>query len=129
MLETLRDAVDDLPISPDGDELTAAFSLLSRLGAKVTAAVGDFDAADGWVPYNATSMTSWLRRQCGLVGNDAGRFVRFAHLLRSLPVTSSAWEDGTLSEGQVKAILANVKRKTVALFAEHEAELIPVLAP
>src|SRR5437588_7392788 len=42
--------------------------------------------------------------------------------------TSTAPEDGTPGEGQLKAILANLKRKTVGLFAEHEAELVPTLA-
>jgi hypothetical protein len=45
-----------------------------------------------------------------------------------LPVTAAAALDGTLSSGQLRAIVANVTDRTVELFAGHEAELIPTLA-
>jgi Domain of unknown function (DUF222) len=45
-----------------------------------------------------------------------------------LPVTSAAWRDGTLSEGQVDAIVANVSKATTEAYAAQEAELVPHLA-
>ncbi len=49
--------------------------------------------------------------------------------LPTLPATRAAWVEGTLSAGQVKAIAANLSQATVELFAEHEADLVAVLAP
>jgi hypothetical protein len=43
-------------------------------------------------------------------------------------VTSAAYRDGVLSGGQVQAIVANLKDRTVDLFAHHETALIPDLA-
>src|SRR5205085_10757603 len=37
------------------------------------------------------------------------------------------WVDGDLSGGQVQAIVANIDDHTAALFAEHEASLLPAL--
>jgi hypothetical protein len=52
-----------------------------------------------------------------------------ARRLQKLPVCAAAYGEGTLSGGQVEAILANVDDSTVDLFAEAEAELVPYLAP
>ena len=46
MLETLREAIDDLVIVPSSDELAEALSLRSRLEAKISAAVADFDGGE-----------------------------------------------------------------------------------
>ena len=47
--------------------------------------------------------------------------------MRSLPVSLGAWRDGVLSEGQVKAVLANVANRHVDLFASQEEIVIPAL--
>ena len=64
-----------------------------------------------------------------MAGGDAARVVRSARRLRALPVTSAAALDGTLSAGQVRAIVANVSPAAVALFADHQGDLVPTLAP
>jgi hypothetical protein len=51
-----------------------------------------------------------------------------ARRLRKLPVTAVAYRDGVLSGGQLQAIVANLKDRTVGLIADHETELIPQLA-
>jgi hypothetical protein len=48
--------------------------------------------------------------------------------LSAAPVTAGAWLDGSLSGGQVGAITANVADDTASLWAEHEADMVPVLA-
>ena len=45
-----------------------------------------------------------------------------------MPDVAAAWQDGTLSSGHIDAIVANVDRRAIGLFAEHQAELVPVLA-
>jgi hypothetical protein len=49
--------------------------------------------------------------------------------LRDLPVTTAAYRDGTLSGGQVQAIVANLNDQIAPLFAEAEGEMVPLLAP
>ena len=46
-----------------------------------------------------------------------------------LPATWAAWRDGTLSDGQVEAIVANVSEATVEQYRAQEAELVGWLAP
>ena len=49
--------------------------------------------------------------------------------LRKLPVTATAYRDGTLAKGQVEVILAKLDDTTIDSFAQVEAELMPHLAP
>jgi hypothetical protein len=127
-VEVLGEAVDGLVLGLDGAELASTQRTLDRLSAKLVVAYGDFDAAELWDLDAATSMTAWLRDHAGLAGGDASRALRLARRLRALPVTAAAALDGTLSSGQLKAIVANVSDKTAELFAGHEGELIPTLA-
>ena len=129
MLKTLREAIEDLEIVPSSDELAEVLGLRSRLEAKISAAVAHFDALSLWEFDYATSMVAWLRSFGHMTGRDAARTTTTAKRLRMLPVTRAAWTDGTLSSGQIQAIVANVARRHAALFGAHEAELIPRLAP
>jgi hypothetical protein len=124
-VEALSEAVDGLELGLDGAELVATQRVLDRLSAKL---VSDFDAAGLWDLDAATSMTAWLRQHAAMAGGDAAGALRLARRLRALPGTTAAALDGTLSGGQVKAIVANVSDRTVELFAGHEAELVPTLA-
>jgi hypothetical protein len=89
--------------------------------------VGAFDAEGGWEVEGATSMTAWLRHRGAQTGRDASRLARTARRLRRLPLTASAYRRGSLSSGQVAAIVANLSERTVELFAEGEEELLPHL--
>ncbi len=113
ILEGLAQAIDDLDLPADSAVLTEAFTLADRLNAKLLAAVGEHDAAELWRNDGATSMTAWLRHHSGRSGRDAARCARTARRLRQLPVTAAAYRDGVLSAGQVQAIVANLKDRTV----------------
>ncbi len=128
ILQPLADAIDDLDLPVDPAVLTEAFGLVDRLNAKLVAAVGDHDAAELWRHDGATSMTAWLRHHSRQTGRQAALCTRTARRLRELPVTAAAYRDGVLSGGQIQAIVVNLKDRTVGLFADHEAALIPELA-
>jgi hypothetical protein len=128
ILERLAGAIDELELPVDGPVLAQAFALADRLNAKLLVAVGEHDAAEVWRDDGATSMTAWLRHHARRSGSDAARCARTARRLRALPVTAAAYGDGVLSSGQVQAIVANLKDRTVDLFAHHEAELVAELA-
>jgi hypothetical protein len=124
----LERAIRELEIPVDAAALARSCALLDRLSAKVTAAVGAFDAAEAWRDSGAVSMTAWLRRHAGRSGRDAARLVRTARRLAALPVTAAAYGDGALSGGQVQAIVANLNDDTTRLFAESESEMVAKLA-
>jgi hypothetical protein len=129
MLTVLAEAVDDLEIPADGDTICDVLALIDQLNAKVTQAVGRFDAEAGWAFDACTSMTAWLKYRARLSAGAAASMVRTAHRLADLPVTSAAWVHGELSGAQIHVILANINTRTAALFAEHEAALIPTFEP
>jgi len=126
-LEALAEAVYDLDLPVDNAVLIEAFALADRLNAKLLAAVGEHDVAELWRNDGATSMTAWLRHHARRTGRDAAACTKTARRLRELTVTAAAYRDGVLSGGQVQAIIMNLKDRTVGLFAEHEAELVPEL--
>jgi hypothetical protein len=127
ILEDLAHAIGDLDLPVDSRVLTEAFALADRLNAKLLAAVGEHDAAELWRNDGATSMTAWLRHHTRRCGRDAAGCAKTARRLRELPVTAAAYRDGVLSAGQVQAIVANLKDRTIGLFADHEAQLVPEL--
>jgi hypothetical protein len=123
VFETLATGIHELSIPLCDEAITEVLALRDRLAAKISDAVSDFDRAGLWDLDSATSMTAWLRQYGAMTKREAGR----AKKLRELPVTSAAWQAGELSGGQVEAIVAVIKPEMVALFAQHEAELVPSL--
>ena len=127
MFETLTEDLRQLAIPVCGEAITGLLALRDCLEAKLSDAVSDFDRAGLWDLDSATSMTAWLRQHGAMTKREAGRVSGRAKKLRELPVTAAAWQRGELSGGQVEAMVAVIKPEMVALFAEHEAELVPSL--
>jgi uncharacterized protein DUF222/HNH endonuclease len=125
--DALERAIDELEIPVDREALVSSCRLLDQLTAKVVQAVGDYDAAEMWHVDGATSMTAWLRAHTDRVAQDASWMTRTASRLRQLPVTASAYRGGSLSTGQMKAIVRNISDKTIERFAQQEADLVPHL--
>ena len=128
MFEVLERAIEELEVPVDSAALARVLRLQDRLAAKVTMAVAAFDAAGLWDLEGDTSQTAWLRRNAGMTSRDATVVTRTARRLRAAPVVAGAWVAGAVSGGQVAAVVANVSDDTAALFAAHEAELVPRLA-
>src|SRR4051794_41001350 len=126
MFDSLAAAIDDLSVPVDPRELRVLLGLHDRLTAKVTVAVGEADVAGVWSATGATSMRAWLCDE-GLSGPDATRLARLAAHVHRLPVLRSAWTTGDLSNGQVRAITAQLTSRNVGLFADHESEVVPSL--
>jgi Domain of unknown function (DUF222) len=127
VFEELGTAIDGLDIPLDGAALAALVGLRDRLDAHISDAVAAHDRAGLWELDSATSMTAWLADRAGVPRPRAAATVARARKLARLPVTAGGWRDGTLSSGQVDAIAAHLDADTVALFANHEAELVPTL--
>ena len=126
MLSDLAAAVEELEVPLQGEAIGEVFHLIDRLQAKAAAVVGEYEAQGLAVLDGATSTTGLLK-QHGVP--RAAAVVRTARRVRQLPVTLRAWIDGTLTGGHIDAICANVDDATIDQLQEHEADLVPVLAP
>ena len=126
MFDSLISSIRELSIPVDPKDLRALLVAHDLLSAKVELAVGEFDRAGLWDLTGATSMRTWLVDE-GLCGPDATRLAKLGARLGALPVLREAWVAGELSNGQVRAVTAQLTDQNVSLFAEHEAELVPAL--
>jgi hypothetical protein len=129
MYVALRDAIEHLDEPALPGDLVEAFTLLDQLTAHLTHAVGRLERSGAFETETLTSPSSWLTHFARRTGGQASTITKAARKIIQLPVTGNAWRDGTLSSGHVDAILANVKARHVALFAEAEGEMVPKLAP
>src|SRR3954454_3596035 len=129
MFDGLAREVATLDIPLDGSALAEVIALWDQLTARISEAVGEFDAACLWDYVGEGSMTGWLKAHARMSNLAARRLVRTAARMRRMPVTAAAWRDGALSSGQVDAVMTIVKNHHVDLFAEHEPEVVPALAP
>ncbi|HEY2331744.1 MAG TPA: DUF222 domain-containing protein, partial [Acidimicrobiales bacterium] len=128
MFDELAGAVGGLEIPSHGDALAAVVRLWDQLGARIATAVDDFDRSGGWEIEGATSITAWLRDRGGMARPQAGQLLRTGRRFRELLVLAAAAKDGTLSGGQVQAVVSTLTEATVPVFAAQEAELVPTLA-
>ncbi|HVM13277.1 MAG TPA: DUF222 domain-containing protein [Egibacteraceae bacterium] len=129
MLEDLAVAIDDLDVPTDRESLVEAIALRDRLDARIAAAVGEFETNGWWAVDASASMTAWLRAHARMTRRSAQRLRSTAMRLRALPVCARAYAEGTLSGGQIEAIVARLDDDTVEIFAAQEAELATYLMP
>jgi hypothetical protein len=123
-LALLVEAIDAFPDDLSHDEVVAAFAESDRLAARLSAALERLDpGADG-----AVNLRQWLRHRARRSDREAALFVKRTARLRSCPVTRAAWCEGSLTTGQVDAVIGHVSDRTEAVFVEHEPELVPALA-
>src|SRR5688500_3202776 len=128
MFDGLRQEIEGLEIPVDDGAVLEVCRLSALLAAKVVEAVGEFDEAGLWAVGGAPNMTSWMVDRSGLSRSDCIRKVKRARCLRQLPVTAAAERSGSLTPAQVDVVLGKLDRHTLALFAEHEADVVPALA-
>ncbi|MGE0879176.1 MAG: DUF222 domain-containing protein [Acidimicrobiia bacterium] len=127
MFPSLEAAIDGLVVPVDGAAIVALLADIDRLHAIAAEALGRFDEAKLWDLDDAVSLPQWLRSKAGYSQSDASKIARTAQRLHELPVVRNAWREGELTSAQVDIVLANVPGERVALFAGHEAEIVPTL--
>ncbi len=128
MFPSLAAAIEELDPPVDGSSLGELLRLRDRLDAKIAIGVGQFDRDGSWALDDASSATAWLRQHAGLSGPAAASLTRTGKVVLGAPVLAAAWLDGSVSGGQVQAVVANVNDRVAGLFAEHEGEMVPRLA-
>ena len=70
-LDLLAEVVEGLQIHADEADLARAVFVQDRLAAKISAAVGEFDAAELWDGDGSVNMAAWLRIHTGRTHRDA----------------------------------------------------------
>jgi hypothetical protein len=130
MFDQWLDELDKLgdPTAADPTSIQNGHAFRDRIDAWLSEAIAAHDTDRQWEPEGAPSMTAWLEHHCRQVRGDAYRAVEIARKVQAMPVTAAAWRDGTLSTGQVRVITANVKPRHAGLYAQAEAEIVPIVA-
>ncbi len=118
--------LDSLEVPVDGPGLAEALVCHDRYTAKLTVAVGVFDAAGEWALDGATSAIAWLRAR-GMDSAGAAQLVRLGSKLHRLPVLAAAWMRGDVTVGQVRVIAEQLIERHLGLFESHSDELVPML--
>jgi 5-methylcytosine-specific restriction protein A len=129
MLAALAAVIEDLEIPFDGESLEQAIALRDRLDARIVEATGVFEANGIWAGDASVSFVAWLRAHAKMTRRSAQRLRTLAVRLRCLPVCAQAYAEGSLSGGQIEAIVARVDNDNVEIFAAQEAELVRYLIP
>jgi hypothetical protein len=123
--ELLRVAADTRIDACAGD-IIGVTNVIDALNAKLTVAVGGFEASGDYGIDGSLSIRDWLTTHTTL-GRAGKRIASIGRKLRALPVTQAAWLSGELNGAQVAVIDANVNHDHVAMFADHETDTIPTL--
>jgi hypothetical protein len=86
------------------------FRLRETLLAKSMAPLAAFDELRLYQLSKASSTAQFLERTVGLSPGDAQWTVTMARRLKAMPLTEAAWLAGTLTSGQVHAVVVNVSK-------------------
>lgn len=103
---------------PTAAGICANLTLLDRGLASIVVDLDRFDQGLGWGIDGAPSLVSWLCSDGRRTRGEALCIAKLMRVLRSLPVTQTAFADGTLAAAQTAVIAANVTDTTIDLFAD-----------
>ena len=129
MFEALAESIETLEVPPHSAAVAELAQQHSRLGAKLTLALGALERRGEFALDGHASMTAWCRTVLGWTNQTANRVLKTGRRLRDLPVTADAWLSGRLCDGQVEIVVACVTDRRAPLWVEHEVDVVPLLAP
>jgi Domain of unknown function (DUF222)/HNH endonuclease len=125
----LTEAIDSLVVAPHADAVIEVAQQHSTLTAKLALALAELDRRREFDYEGYASMRAWCRDKLGWTNQTANRILKLGRRLLDLPVTREAWMARELSDGQVEIIVECVTDRRAGLWADHEAEIVPLLAP
>jgi hypothetical protein len=126
--DTISPELEVISSDPSSRGLRANLALFDRCLASIVRDLSVFDQNAGWGFDGYKSFKSWLCHETRRSNGDAYRMLQLMRQLRSLPVIEEAFATGLLAASQVSVIASNVNDKTIELFADTEAEMVPLLA-
>lgn len=114
------------------DELQAAATLLTAVDRLTAAIIAVLQAADHHqvIAEHGVTRDTWLRAIAGRTGSDAGMLLAAAERLADMPAVTAWFQQGALSWGAVRQIVASTRNLTAAqrawvdaTLADHEADV------
>jgi hypothetical protein len=112
----------------DDPEAAAHVLAVERLGARIDGlrlrTVRALERHGVWAVEAAATPAAWLRHRTGTSAADAGRQVRLARSLASMPLADEALCAGEISMRAVHLLARCATPRTRALYGEHEAMLV-----
>ncbi|MGA8204271.1 MAG: DUF222 domain-containing protein [Woeseiaceae bacterium] len=114
------------------DDLDRAIvGLCARINAatyELLVLIRRFDERGGWLAWGFECCADWLHWRCDIGLSAAREKVRVAHALKTLPATSMAFAEGTLSYSKVRALTrvanANNEHDLLAFALKTTAEQV-----
>ncbi len=128
MSDGLISSIEEIDASGGDGALARSLSAArDRLDARLCEAlVGFFSAGrhdvEGW-----RSPVGWLKANAALTDRDAKRMAVRVDRLGRWPVLARSWFDGEICGAQVEVVVALVPAGLVDLYADHDAEVSPLL--
>jgi hypothetical protein len=129
VLTALEELVGHLDVAVDADVVARVLRLRETLLAKTMAPLRAFDELMLYQLSKASSTAQFLERCAGLAPAEARASVILARKLKAMPQTEAAWLAGTISSGQVRAIVANVHKRLAEQYTAEEADVLAIVGP
>ena len=125
----LLDVVKRLEMAVDADDVQAVLQAREMLLAHTMEPLQAFDELMLYQLSKASSTQQFLERTVGLSPGDAHATVTMARKLAAMPLTEAGWLAGTLSSGQVRAVMGNVSKRTAEQYMAEEADVLAIIVP
>jgi hypothetical protein len=122
-----RQGIASVAVAPATDELIEAFGALDDLRAKVLEALVEFVRSGGNDADGFRSPIGWLQAHTSMTRPEACRWAAQARSLAAWPTLAALFFDRQLSGAQVDVICRAIPKDLADLYAEHDAEISPLL--
>jgi hypothetical protein len=126
-IEDVRRTISSAVVAPATDDLVEAFGALDDLKARVMEAVVELIRSGGHDADGFRSPVGWLRAHVSLTEPEAIRWAAQARSLAAWPTLAGLFFDRKVSGAQVEVVCRKVPRPLVGFYAEHDAEVSPLL--
>jgi hypothetical protein len=121
------DALADLDVTVDGEEIAAIVQGCETAIAKTIAPLRAFDELMLYRLTKASSTAQFLERCAGLSPRDARARMFLVRKLKAMPLTEAAWLAGTITSGQMHAIVDNVPKRLAEQYSADEAAVLAII--
>jgi Domain of unknown function (DUF222)/HNH endonuclease len=129
LLAPLTKAIDDIVAAGpsafgDGESVLALQHQWNRLGAFVISSIGEFDTWGEWGNDGAKNAAAWLSKKLNESTKESHRRVKYARLLRDLPIVAEAFSAGELNTSHLDLLLSVRNPRTKDTMTRDEALLV-----
>src|ERR1700704_3744576 len=116
--------LSSLPVESMGDDVKQLLRIRNRAEAEAGRRLQRFDKGQGFVASGALTARAWMRWQGNLTGIAAAESVEVSRLLASLPQTTEAFSQGSISHRHATLIARTAKELGDKFDAQAETILV-----